>query len=190
MRFSFPLVTAFALVALAAPAAAHTGVATTDGFAVGLAHPLTGLDHLLAMVAVGLWAGLAGGRRLWFLPLGFVVAMAAGGVVGAVGVSMPAMELVIVGSVIALGAAVAAALAPPTVPALAAVAVFAPAHGVAHGAAMPATVDGLGFVLATIALHAAGIALARGLGRAGFATATRIGGGAIATTGVVLLVIG
>lgn len=193
MSRALPLAALAGIVA-AGPAAAHTGVGSAHGFAAGVLHPLLGLDHLLAMVAVGLLAALAGGRHLWALPAAFVAVMVAGGALGVAGVMLPGLELWIVASVVVLGAAVAAALRGPVVIAAAAVGVFALAHGVAHGAEMPATANGLaygaGFALATATLHAAGLGLGLGLARGRLQAVTRVAGGAIAATGLVLLVTG
>lgn len=179
---------------LATPALAHTGVDGAGGLVTGLLHPLSGLDHLLAMVAVGLWAAVAGGRQLWALPLAFVAAMSVGGILGALGLALPALELWIVASVVVLGAAVALAVNAPTAIAVAAVAAFALAHGVAHGAEMPATAHGLlyglGFGGATAALHAMGIAVGLAFARLRLDLLTRLGGGAIAATGLFLVMSG
>lgn len=176
---------------LPAAALAHPGHSVTDGaFAGGLLHPLTGLDHLLAMVAVGLWAALCGGRALWALPVAFLMAMLAGFGLGAGGVALPAVEPVILASVIVLGALVALAARLPVVAAAALVALFGLAHGHAHGTEGPAA--GLvayvaGFGLATAGLHAAGLGLGLAFAQARHATAARVMGGAAALTGVALV---
>lgn len=163
-------------------ALAHPGHGA--GFLAGLDHPIAGLDHLLAMIALGLWAAVIGGRALWALPLAFVSAMLVGGVMGVAGVVLPGAEPVILASVIVLGAA-AGMLARPGLPvAVAAVALFGLAHGNAHG--LEATATGFagfaaGFVLATLALHGFGIAA----GRAMLATRRWIGLG-IAGAGLLL----
>ncbi len=189
----FRLTAAFLM--LAGPALAHPGhdhvhAAAGSPFLAGLAHPVAGLDHLVAMVAVGLWAAVLGGRALWALPAAFVAAMAVGGGLGSAGVPLPGVEPVILASVIALGAALALALRPPLALSLAAVAVFGFAHGAAHGLEGPATgVAGYfaGFVLATAALHLAGLAAGLGLARSGRAAGPRVFGGAATAAGVVLL---
>ena len=155
---------AFALaLAFASPALAHTGHAA-EGFVAGLSHPVFGPDHLLAMVAVGLWAGLVGGRSLWIWPASFVAAMLTGGVLGMAGIALPAIELVIVGSVVALGVAAALDLRPQVVLGAAVIALFGLAHGNAHGLEAPVDGSGLGyaigFVMATAALHGLGLGLA------------------------------
>src|SRR5690554_5985202 len=97
----------FAMVALlTTPVFAHTGVSTHGTFFSGLLHPLSGLDHLAAMISVGLWASVVGGKRVWAWPLAFVSAMVAGGILGFSGVSLPAVEPLIAASVIVLGLAV------------------------------------------------------------------------------------
>ena len=153
---------AAALLMLAATAAqAHTGVGGTAGFAHGFAHPLGGIDHVLVMVAVGLFAAQLGGRALWLVPLSFVSVMMAGGALGMAGVAMPFVEIGIGLSVVVLGLAVAFGLHLPTAAAMALVGLFAIFHGHAHGAEMPESASGLaygaGFVLATALLHALGI---------------------------------
>ncbi len=130
------------------------------GFVDGLLHPLSGADHLAAMVAVGLWAALAGRRALWAYPLAFVAAMALVGVAGAGQAPLPGVEPMILASVIVVGAAAALALRLPMVAALAALALFGAAHGYAHAVEGPALAGyPAGFVLATLGLHAAGLAI-------------------------------
>ncbi|MCC5988301.1 MAG: HupE/UreJ family protein [Pararhodobacter sp.] len=130
------------------------------GFVDGLMHPLSGADHLAAMLAVGLWAALTGGRALWAYPLAFVTAMALAGLAGAGQSPLPGVEPVILASVIVVGAAAALALRLPMVAALAALALFGAAHGHAHGVEGPAVAGyPAGFVLATLGLHAAGLAI-------------------------------
>ena len=159
-----PIVTAAALALAPAAAWAHTGVGGSAGFAHGFVHPIGGLDHVLAMVAVGLFAAHLGGRALWAVPATFVAAMALGGVLGVAGVALPLVEVGIALSVVTLGLAVVAGRAWPVGLAMALVGVFAILHGHAHGAEMPAVASGvaygLGFVLATALLHATGIGMA------------------------------
>lgn len=172
-------------------AAAHPGHGAEGGtFLHGLLHPLTGPDHLLAMLAVGLWAALAGGRAAWRLPVGFVAALLAGFGLGSAGLPLPAVEPVILASVIVIGAVVALAVRPPLGVALAMVALFGLAHGHAHGTEGPAAglaAYAAGFTLATAGLHAAGYTLGRGLGRAGRPVLARALGGATALAGVGLM---
>jgi urease accessory protein len=178
---------------LPALALAHTGAGPTASLVGGIAHPLLGLDHLLAMLAVGVWAGARGGHSLWAIPAAFLAAMIGGGILGAVGATLPLVEFGIIGSVIALGVLIAAnaKLAAPL--GLAVIALFGAAHGHAHGAEMPAAgglVYGLGFILATAALHLLGAALGR-LASGGWGRhALRVGGGATALAGLALLIAG
>ena len=186
-----------ALVALAAhPAAAHTGGAQTLGFAAGFLHPLAGLDHVLAMVAVGLLAALLGGRALLAVPGAFLGAMLIGGTLGWLGASLPLVEVAIVASVIVLGGMVTSGRRIPVTLATVLAAAFGLFHGHAHGTEMTAAASalsyGLGFNSATALLHAGGIASARladwtaqSAGRA----AVRMGGGAIAALGLVLVLV-
>lgn len=157
------------VVLAAAPALAHTGHGETTGFVSGLLHPLAGLDHLAAMVAIGLWAGLAGGQRVWAWPACFVAAMLAGALVGWQAVALSGLEIAIAVSVLALGMIIAAGWRAPIALGLALIAAFGLAHGYAHGAEAPADGTGLaytvGFVVATAALHAAGLTLALALRR-------------------------
>jgi urease accessory protein len=162
------------------------------GFLAGLQHPVSGLDHVVAMVAVGLWGAQLGAPAIWLLPVAFPMAMAVGGFLGLVGVPLPGVELGIAASALALGTMVAFEIRPPLRIAAGMVGVFAVFHGHAHGTELPAGANGLlysaGFVMATGLLHAAGI----GIGlihrwRAGRA-ALRVAGGAIAVAGVAFLV--
>ncbi|WIX02379.1 HupE/UreJ family protein [Pseudomonas sp. AR5] len=172
-------------LAFAHPGHDHAGVMS------GLAHPLFGLDHLLAMLAVGLWAAQQQGAARWALPLTFVATMLFGGLLGFAGIEMPLMETGIAGSVLALGLLVALAVRPPVAIAVGLTALFAASHGVAHGLELPALSSpwgyAAGFVAATAALHAAGYAVARSLPQAA-APLVRIAGVASALTGAWLLV--
>lgn len=173
---------------------AHVGAGEAAGFAHGFFHPVTGVDHVLAMVAVGLFAANLGGRALWAVPLTFVGVMAAGGALGIGGVAVPFVETGIAVSVIVLGAAVALRWKWPVVAAMALVGLFAIFHGHAHGAEMPADASGLdyaaGFMIATALLHVAGIGIGLGLTKGGQQYAPRLvqaGGGAMAVAGVGIL---
>jgi len=183
------------LILAPATAFAHTGAGSSSGFAHGFAHPMTGLDHVLAMVAVGLLAWQIGGRALWMVPLSFVVAMAAGGALGVAGWDLPAVEIGIALSVVALGAVVAIGLKLPTAVAVALAAAFAVFHGHAHGAEMPQDASGLaygaGFMIATALLHLAGIGVGIGIGwlsRSVGPAVVRASGAAIAVVGLGILV--
>ena len=185
---------AFALsVLVATPALAHTGAGSVSGFASGFGHPIGGLDHLLAMIAVGILASQQGGKSLWLLPVSFVAMMVVGGALGIAGVAVPFVELGIVGSVIVLGAVIALGKHMPTGAAMALVGVLAIFHGHAHGTEMPVDASGfeygLGFALATAMLHAVGLGLGIAAQKAAakFApVAVRIGGGVIAAAGLAL----
>ncbi len=190
MRFLRLALSAAALTALATAAEAHTGHGATNAFTAGFAHPLGGVDHLLAMVAVGLWAGLAGGRALWLWPAGFVAAMVLGGALGMAGVPMPFVEQGIVGSVIVIGLAAALAFSPSLAVGVAIAALAGLFHGHAHGTEVPADASGLayaaGFALATALLHACGIAATVIAARFTLPVAARAAGGLTAVAGVVL----
>ena len=151
-------------------ALAHTG-AHTSGFAHGFAHPISGLDHVLAMVMVGLFAYQLGGRALWIVPLAFVSAMSVGGVLGLAGIGVPFIEIGIALSVVVLGALVASNARTPVIAAVAVVGFFAIFHGYAHGAEMPANAAALtyaiAFLIATALLHLTGAALGLGIDKAG-----------------------
>jgi len=151
------------LAALAAPAGAHTGDGVAGGFASGFLHPIAGWDHVIAMVAVGLWGAFLGRPAVWLLPVVFPLVMALGGALGVVGVPLPGVEIGIALSAIVLGAMVALAARPPLWVAAVIVGVFAIVHGHAHGTELPGAANpiaySLGFVIATGLLHATGIAL-------------------------------
>ena len=175
---------AFALALVPTLAHAHPGHgATTGGVGWGLAHPFSGLDHILAMIAVGLWAVQLGKRALWLLPLSFVCSMVVGAALGMGGVRLPFVEPAILGSVIGLGALVAFATRLPLSASAALVSIAALFHGQAHGSEMPANASGLltaaGFVLATATLHAAGIALGLTLQHTAQQRTLRLAGAAI-----------
>ncbi len=148
--------------AIASPALAHTGVGQPNSFACGIAHPLNGADHILAMVTIGLWGVVAGGRAIWIWPITFVSTMLAGFAAATLGLQVPFVEPVIWSSVIVLGVLVALPVkAPVWVGALIA-GLFAFFHGHAHGAeatAISVIPYAAGFALATAGLHAAGIGL-------------------------------
>lgn len=138
-----------------------------DGLFAGLAHPFLGIDHLLAMLAVGFWAAQTGGRALWAVPLTFMTTLAAGAWLGVSGVPLPAVEAGIAASVLALGLLVAFAIRLPLAVGMALTSVFALFHGHAHGTELPAMVAplsyGAGFLLATAALHGSGLLAALAL---------------------------
>lgn len=181
----------FTLALLLSPTAAfaHSGH-DHSGLLAGMAHPMLGLDHLLAMLAVGLWAAQQSGTARWLLPLSFVASMLLGGLLGFNGVQLPLLESGIAASVLAFGLLVAVAMRLPTVLAVGVTALFALTHGVAHGLELPALTSpwgyAAGFIAATAALHASGYALVRLLPRAA-APVVRLLGAASACTGAWLL---
>ena len=183
---------AVGLVVLSAPAQAHVeGGALSGGFVSGFAHPLGGLDHVVAMVAVGLWGAFLGAPAVWVLPVVFPLVMALGGVLGSAGVPIPSVEIGIALSAVVLGVMVAGAQKPPLWVAALLVGAFAIFHGHAHGAELPANTSALaysaGFVVATGLLHLAGIGLSLlkrwTLGE----WVVRAGGAAISATGLFFL---
>ena len=151
------------LLLVAIPALAHVQEGQAAGFLTGLAHPVSGLDHVLAMVAVGLWGAQLGVPAIWLLPVTFPLVMAFGGFLGLVGIPLPGVETGVALSALALGLAVATSWRPPLAIAALMVAAFAVFHGHAHGTELPAGQSGLtysiGFVTATGLLHLAGIAI-------------------------------
>lgn len=183
-----------ALVALAGSALAHTGVGQAHGFMHGFSHPFSGLDHMLAMVAVGLFAAQRGGRSMRLVPVSFVTMMAVGGFFGVSEMGLPMVELGIAISVIFMGAAVALEVKLPVVAAIGLVGFFAIFHGHAHGAEMPLDASGLayasGFLTATALLHAIGITIGMAIGslaRARFGRAVQVAGGAMSVAGFGIL---
>jgi len=184
---------ALGLIALPSAAFAHTGVGTHD-LVHGFMHPIGGLDHILAMVAVGVFAFVLGSRALWLVPLSFVGMMTVGFALGANGITLPYAELAIALSSIVIGGVAALGRRMPVVAAMALVGGFATFHGWAHGAEMPADAGALtyalGFVAATALLHVAGIAAAMGVaaatGKYG-RTIAQVAGGAFALGGLGVL---
>ncbi len=177
---------------VAASAQAHTGVGSTSGFLHGIEHPLGGLDHLLAMVAIGLWAAQLGGRAMWALPATFVSVMALGGLLGMVGISVPFVEFGILASVLGLGVFIAAAMKLPLPVTLAIAAFFALFHGYAHGVEMPAMASGwayaAGLVISTLALHACGLAAGMAFKILSSPTLTRLAGAGVAACALWLII--
>jgi urease accessory protein len=179
---------AAALLAAATPAFAHIGIGSTASFASGFHHPLSGLDHMTVMVAVGLWAALKGGRAIWVWPGCFVGVMLIGAVLGMALVPIPLVEPGILASVVALGILVALAVDLPVGLGGAIIGLFALFHGHAHGTEVPETAGGLaymaGFAVATAALHLVGIGAGLGLGRLRYRAVVRAAGAACALVGV------
>jgi urease accessory protein len=151
----------FAALLLATPTFAHTGEGS-GGFLAGLAHPVFGPDHVVAMIAVGLWGAFLGAPAIFLLPIVFPLVMAFGGVLGILGAPLPAVETGIASSAIVLGVMVALAARPPLWIAAVLVGAFAIFHGYAHGRELPDGADAVaysaGFVIATGLLHLTGIA--------------------------------
>jgi len=190
------LVRAFLGVVVAAPTAvlAHPGIGDAHDLFHGFVHPMGGLDHMLAMVAVGFIAAQFGGRALWALPGAFLVAMALGGAIGMAGLAMPSPEFFIAFSVVALGAFIAGGIRLPGAVLGCAVAAFGVFHGCSHGLevgdAHSGVAFGLGFLAASGLLHLAGMGLGLMLERAGASQSQRFvqaGGSVMALAGVVLL---
>ncbi|MBE2244569.1 MAG: HupE/UreJ family protein [Burkholderiaceae bacterium] len=186
---SFAVLVALAL--LAAPAVAHVEGAQAQGFLSGLAHPVSGLDHVLAMVAVGLWGAQLGVPALWLLPLTFPIVMALGGLLGLLGIPLPGVEIGIAASALLLGGAVMSGRRVPLAAALLLVGLFAVFHGHAHGTELPPGESGLlyslGFVIATGCLHAMGIAIGTLQRWPAGRVALRLAGGGIGVAGLVFL---
>ena len=181
--------TALTTLAIATPAFAHPGHGGHE-FVDGWAHPFSGTDHLLAMVAVGLLAVRIGGKAIWIMPPTFILAMLAGGGLAGLGVPMPGVEWWISSSVLALGVMVAATEVIPLKYGTTLVALFALFHGHAHATEMAGTsiaAYAIGFVLATVVLHASGIVFGLALRRSGRPVAMRVAGGVIGACGLLLL---
>ncbi|WP_353475269.1 HupE/UreJ family protein [Salipiger sp. H15] len=176
-----------AAVSLASPAFAHAGEAAAGGFVTGFLHPILGWDHVIAMVAVGLWGAFLGQPAVWLLPVTFPLVMALGGALGAAGVPLPGIETGIAASGLVIGLAVLFAARPPLPVAAVIVAVFAVFHGHAHGTEMPGAVSPLayagGFVIGTGLLHLCGIAFGMLTRSRAGAIAVRGAGGVIAALG-------
>jgi urease accessory protein len=174
-----------------ARALAHTQGGEATGLLSGLQHPVSGLDHVLAMVAVGLWGAQLGPPAVWLLPVTFPMVMAFGGMLGLMGIALPGIEIGIALSAIMLGVMVGWEARPPIWAATVLVGFFAIFHGHAHGAELPAGADAvlysIGFVVATGCLHAAGIGIGL-IHRWPVGQATlRVAGGAVALAGVCFL---
>lgn len=170
---------------------AHTGEGAIGGFISGFLHPVFGWDHVIAMVAVGLWGAFLGMPAIWLLPVVFPLVMALGGVSGILGVPVPAVEIGIAASAIVLGGSVALAARPPIWVAAVIVGVFAIFHGHAHGTELPQAVNPLaysiGFVLSTGLLHISGITFGMLVRWPAGRAAVRSGGAIISILGCVFL---
>ncbi len=183
----FAVIAAVTFAFLSTPAVAHTGEGINSGFASGFWHPILGWDHVVAMVAVGLWGAFLGLPALWILPVVFPLVMALGGALGVTGVPLPAVETGIALSGVVLGLLIAFAVRAPLWVAAVIVGVFAIFHGHAHGTELPEAFNAygyaVGFVVGTGLLHLAGIAL-------GFLTKSGVGTAAVRGVGGLIALVG
>ncbi len=170
---------------------AHAKGGEGAGFVTGLAHPVSGLDHVLAMIAVGLWGAQLGAPAVWLLPVTFPMVMALGGMLGLMGVHLPGVEIGVAASAIVLGLAVASEAKPRLGVAAALVGCFAVFHGHAHGTELPPGANGLlysiGFVVSTGLLHASGVAMGLVHRWSAGRVALRVAGAGVAVAGLVFL---
>jgi len=184
-------IAAIAFSLLPTLAQAHIIHSGSGGFGSGFEHPLTGLDHFLAMFAVGLWGAQIGGRSVWTLPVTFPLIMVVGGILGIAGVPLPGVEIGIALSILVLGLAIAARWKPAEWIVLALISVFAICHGHAHGAELPNTADpadyAIGFVIATGLIHVIGIGVGLVCEKPYQGRLTRILGGLVALGGLYFL---
>ncbi|MBR7888742.1 HupE/UreJ family protein [Marinomonas sp. A79] len=180
------------MVALPTLVMAHPGHEHASSFMTGLMHPMGGLDHLLAMLAVGLWAASIGGKAMWMLPLAFISAMLLGGGLAIAGIQMPFVEQGILLSVILVGVLLVASARFSIATCASIAGLFALFHGTAHGVEMPLNANGveyaLGFIAATFALHITGMALGTLVTRLQAPLMTRLAGSVIAIAGVILAI--
>ncbi|MCB1486758.1 MAG: HupE/UreJ family protein [Bauldia sp.] len=183
--------TGLILLAATAPAMAHEGAGVAGGFVSGFLHPISGWDHVAAMVAVGLWGAFLGAPAIWLLPIVFPLVMAIGGGLGVAGVPIPGVEVGIAASAVVLGIMVALGARPPIWVAAVVVGAFAIFHGHAHGTELPAAADAVayaaGFVIGTGLLHLTGITLGLATKWEAGKVAVRALGGAIAVAGLAFL---
>jgi urease accessory protein len=184
------MLAAVAVIGAPAAAHAHVGVGPVHDLLHGLEHPFTGLDHVCAMLAVGIWAAQRGGRAIWLVPFCFLLAMALGGALGMTGVRLPFVEPGIVLSLVVLGVLVATAARLPLSISVLIAGLFAVVHGYSHGAEIPAATSGVtyaaGFILATTCLLAAGLGFGLAMQRTQSSQVVRLAGAAIAVCGVYL----
>lgn len=172
-------------------ALAHTEGGIAGGFVSGFAHPILGWDHVVAMVAVGLWGAFLGAPAIWLLPVVFPLVMAFGAVLGILGVPVPAVEIGIAGSAVVLGLLILFRARLPLAAATVIVAAFAIFHGYAHGTELPEAANtvayAVGFVIATGLLHLAGIAFGLLIRLPRGVYAVQAGGGVISLVGLAFL---
>ncbi|MEI7457264.1 MAG: HupE/UreJ family protein [Nitrosomonadales bacterium] len=171
---------------------AHVGVGEASGFLDGLMHPVSGLDHICAMVAVGLWAAQMGVRSIWAVPITFVSVMVSGWMLGVSGISMPFAELGIMLSVLMLGVFIATSVRLPLWLSSAIVGLFAMCHGHTHGTEMPGSTSSMmyayGFILSTVFLHIVGVTFGLGMHRQAQKLIVRLAGASIAIFGLYLAI--
>lgn len=191
VRSASPFAAGLAAMLAAGPALAHTGTGLAGGFVSGFEHPLTGFDHLLAMVSVGLWGAFLGRPLIVALPVIFPTVMAFGAILGIANVPLPPVEIGIALSVLILGLCITTAFRAPIWLACLIVAVFAIFHGYAHGRELPSAADpvgySVGFVLSTGLLHLVGIGIGLVHARPGGVALTRLLGGGVAACGCLFL---
>lgn len=180
------------VAAIPALASAHPGHEHASSFMTGFMHPMVGLDHLLAMLAIGLWGASLGGRALWAVPVAFVATMLFGGGLVIAGVQIPFIEQGIALSVILIGALLVSAVRFPIVASISIAGLFAVFHGAAHGVEIPLHTNameyGLGFAAATLALHIVGLGFGTTMIRFQTPIVTRVTGSLIALAGVFLAI--
>ena len=180
------------LFAIPSVALAHTNGTVHSDFMHGFTHPLGGFDHLLAMVAVGIWGAQIGGRAIWVLPSLFVIALVLGGALGLSGIVLPFIESGIIASVLILGVMIATASKLPLVVSSSIVAIFAIFHGSAHGAEMPASISAawyaIGFAMASALLHFSGMGIGSLLKKDKKLIISRVTGSVITLLGVYLAI--
>lgn len=171
---------------------AHTGVGNTTGLASGFSHPIGGLDHLLAMIAVGIWAALMGDKATWVVPSVFVLLMLLGGILGVSGIKVPFTEIGVLASVIILGLFISAKIKTPVFISSLVVGLFAIFHGHAHGTEMPLASEPIsycfGFTMVTILLHIVGIAIGLSFNKWASEKSFRLAGASVTLFGIYLLV--
>lgn len=180
----------FALLFSSTNLFAHPLPGTQSGFSNGFFHPLSGLDHILAMVAVGIWAAQAGGKAKWIIPLSFVGLMSLGGVLGMNNISLPFAEIGILVSVVVLGILILAGIRLPILVSSILVGFFALCHGHTHGTELPAAASGvmyaIGFALTTIVLHLSGIGFGMAVNKIASEKIVKFSGALITLLGLIL----
>jgi urease accessory protein len=188
MRRYYTFVVAWCILTFSGMVYAHEGAGVTGGFISGFMHPVLGWDHVIAMVAVGLWGAFLGTPAIWILPVVFPLIMAFGGALGVLGIPMPAVETGIAASAVVLGAMVAFAVRPPIWVAAVIVGAFAIFHGHAHGTELPSAANpfaySVGFVVATGLLHLLGISFGLLVRWPAGKLVVQAGGGVIAFLGI------